>query len=414
MDERRREQIAMFRFGVIGPLISGELEHGELNRRMHELSLRRYTIPYTPRSHIAASTIEEWLYAYRKQSFDGLKPQSRKDTGATRAISKEVADAIVGLRREHPRMSVKAIINQLVAQGLVLPRQLSKTTVYRLLATRLPTGTRPTTGKQQRRFSHRYPNDCWQGDVMHGPYIKDPSSPKTRKTYLVAFIDDATRLIVGAQFFFSEVAANIKTVLRHAVLTYGVPSKLYLDNGQNFRADDIQIACASMRTALIFCTPYYPEGKGKIERFIGTVRSSFLPCITLSDITSLVQLNHLLEDWLQNQYNRSPHSALNATPLQTFLNSAEGHIRRLPPHIDPAELFCKKETRQVAKDATFRIDNVLYETQEHLIGKKIGVLYDRDDPTRKVKVFDGPDLVHTASPIDYLANAHSKRNDSTR
>ncbi len=94
-----------------------------------------------------------------------------------------------------------------------------------------------------------------------------------------------------------------------------------------------------------------------------------------------------------------------------FLKNAENHIRRLPTHIDPAELFCKKESRQVAKDGTFRINNILYETEEHLIGRKIDVLYDKDDPLKKVKVFDGPVLVHTAQPIDFIANSHSKRKE---
>jgi transposase InsO family protein len=283
-------------------------------------------------------------------------------------------------------------------------------TVYRYLALKLPRPTATVTGKEQKRFTHRYPNDCWQSDCMHGPYLKQPNDAKAKKTYLVAFIDDATRLIVGAQFFFSEATVNIKSVLREAVLTYGVPSKLYLDNGKNFCADDLQLACAAMKCALIHTTPYYPEGKGKIERFFRTVRDGFLA--GLRHVESLDVLNQTFHAWLHDQYNRAPHSGIDGkTPLDTFLTNAENHLRRLPAYIDPKELFCRKESRLVAKDGTFRVNNILYETEEHLIGRRIDVLYDRDEASKKVKVFDGTILVHTALPVDFLGNASAKRKD---
>jgi transposase InsO family protein len=288
--------------------------------------------------------------------------------------------------------------------------QIPLSTAYRYLRIHLPKRPVPATGREQKRFSHRYPNDCWQGDTMHGIYIRDEPDGRSRKTYLIAFIDDATRLITGARFFFSETVQQVKEVLREAVLTYGVPAKLYLDNGRNFCADDIEIACAAMRCALIHTTAYYPEGKGKIERFFRTVRDSFIT--GLSAIHSLTDLNEAFDAWLQHEYNRHPHGGIDgAVPLDTFLKNAENRLRRLPAAIDPAELFCRKESRQVAKDATFRINNALYETEEHLIGRKITVLFDKDDPLRKVKVFDGQLYVHTVKPIDYIANAQVRRRE---
>jgi hypothetical protein len=88
-------------------------------------------------------------------------------------------------------------------------------------------------------------------------------------------------------------------------------------------------------------------------------------------------------------------------------------LRRIPTSIDPVDLFCTKVTRQVAKDGTFRVNSTLYEAQEHLIGRTITVAFDKDDPSKKVKVFDGPVFVHTATPIDFLANANAKRRART-
>jgi transposase InsO family protein len=409
MDEKTRERIALFRFAVIGSLISGELARGDLKRRIRELSQRCYSIPGSVRSRIGFGTIEDWLYAYRAKGIEGLKPKRRSDCGSVRKLVAEVAGAIITRKREAPRMPVKAIIRELVAANKLQPYQVALSTVYRYLALALPRATGTATGKEQKRFSHRFPNDCWQSDVMHGPYIKADGG-KARKTYLIAFLDDATRLITGADFFFSEAAVNIKTVLREAVLTYGIPGKLYLDNGRNFCSEDLQLACAVMKCALIHTTPYYPEGKGKIERFFRTVRDGFLS--GLRQVASLHDLNEAFHAWLHDQYNRAPHSSLEGkSPLDTFLANADNHLRRLPPHIEPAELFCRKESRLVARDGTFRVNNILYETEEQFIGRRVDVLYDRDDPSRKVKVYDGAVLVHTARPVDFLGNASAKRKD---
>lgn len=408
MTEEQREAVAMFRYGVIGSLISGELFHGELKQKIRELCSRRYTIPFSSRTSIGFGTIEEWLSNFRSKGFAGLNPKVRSDMGTLRNLRPQLSEELIKWRMENPKMSARTITEQLIAQKKMSPQELSITNIYRLFTQQIPRRMATRTGNEQKRFVHRYPNQCWQADVMHGPYIKDAQSAKARKTYLIAFIDDASRLIVGAEFFYSEATVNVKSVLRDALLKYGVPRKLYLDNGKNFHASDISIACASINTALIYATPYYPQGKGKIERFFRTVRSRFLTC--LRDVHSLGDLNICFDLWLQNDYNRHPHSALEGIqPLQVYLNKIEGRIRRLPKHVDVEELFCRKEQRQVAKDATFRINNILYETQEHLIGRKITVFYDRDCPHNSVKVFDGPVFVHSAKPIDYLGNAQAKR-----
>lgn len=411
MDEKLREQIGLFRYGVIGSLISGELFHGDLKRQIRQLCQRSYTIPGSRRTHVGAGTIQQWLAAYRRGGFEALKPRNRRTAGTHPSLRPELAEHLLDLKKRHPRIAVPTMFGLLVKDNKMMPHEVSAATAYRYLADNGALLRHATkTGNEQKRFAHRYPNECWQGDAMHGPYIHDGASPKARKTYLIVFIDDASRLIIGAQFFFSEVAANVKTVLRNAVLTYGVPRKLYLDNGKNFCTEDLRVACAAMYCALIHTTPYYPEGKGKIERFFNTVQSMWLPCVKMSAIHCLQDLNHCFDAWLHNEYNRRPHDGLDgATPLEVFLRNADSRIRKLPAHVQPADLFCLKETRHVAKDGTFRVNNILYETQEHLIGRTVTVLYDRDEPARRVKVFDGDTFVHEALPIDFIANAQAKR-----
>jgi transposase InsO family protein len=408
MDQQFRERVALFRYSVIGSLVSAELGYGQLQESVSDLATRRYQIPGSNRSSVGEGTILDWYYAYRKDGIEALKPRQRSDAGVTRAIPPDVARIIVDTKKEKPKVSVKSILSHLVGKGLIRPGELAPATVYRHLNAHLSKTPPSKTGRTSRRFAHRFPNDCWQGDCMHGPYIKLQGLRRPRKTYLLAFIDDATRLIVGAEFFFAESAANVKALLRRALLTYGVPRKLYLDNGPCYRAEELQIACATIGCALIHTTPYYPEGKGKIERYFRTVQSDFLPW--LRDVTTLQDLNHCFDLWLQNKYNRAPHSGINGQhPLQCFLEAAHGHVRPLPTSIDPVDLFCKRTTRKVDKLATFRIDSVVYQTQQHLIGTTIDARYDPDEPSRKVNVYHQGVFIEHAYPVDFGANANSKR-----
>jgi len=399
-----REKVALFRFSVIGPLINSELPHGELKRRMKAISLRVYTIPCSSRRHVGQGTIEEWLYLYKRHGFDGLKPKGRKDRGKPRGISEDVLKKIAQLKKGNPRRPISLICYDLYQNGQIKSPHLPLSTIYRYLGKRRIHS--PSNKMQQRRYACRYANEMWQSDVMYGPFIPHQKDGKSKRTYLFAAIDDASRLIVGAKFSPSEKLIHLKQVLKQAIQTYGIPTKLYVDNGRIYKAHELEVACAKINTHLIYATPYQPRGKGKIEKFFRRIRDQFLTGI--KNIESLHTLNEAFHCWLQDQYNKSPHSAIdNETPLNRFLKLAH-HIRRLKPDVPIEELFYHKESRQVQKDSTFRILNFLYEAPEHLIGKKIDVFFDSDDLKRiLIKYHDK--FEGFCKPIDYIQNSQIKR-----
>ena len=405
MDERLRQEMGLFRFSVIGPLINGELVRGEQKKKIGELSRRIYTIPGSYRRNIGKGTIEEWLLLYRKHGLEGLYPRTRKDRGGFRSISPDIMEKIIRLKQEHPRRPIALICRDLYQKGLLDTPRLPLSTLYRYLSR---INLKPSaTVKEQKRYQARYANEIWQADVMHGPSVPHKPGEKGKKTYLFAIIDDASRLIVGAGFYPSEKLIHLKTTFRDAVKTYGVPGKFYVDNGRIFHAREMEVACAKINTILIYATPYYPAGKGKIEKYFRRVRDQFLT--GLRTVRSLDELNEAFHIWLAEQYNRMPHTGIDReVPLNRYLRLAEGHIRRVPAHIHLDELFYKQETRIVNKDATFQIHNVLYEAPEHLIGKKIDVLFDNDAMERIMVRYQEKDEGY-CRPADYLANARIKR-----
>ncbi len=114
-----------------------------------------------------------------------------------------------------------------------------------------------------RRFQKAHRNQLWQADLKYGPYLPDPTDPrKMRRTYRIAFIDDATRLVPYAAFFFAQREFQLEQAFKWATLRYGLPDQVYVDNGKIFVSDAFKLACARLNVRHAHTAPYAPESKG--------------------------------------------------------------------------------------------------------------------------------------------------------
>ena len=152
---------------------------------------------------------------------------------------------------------------------------------------------------------------------MHGPRVSVKGA--LRKTYWVSLIDDASRLIAHSAFCLGETALDIERVLKQALRRRGVPLKRVVDNGAAYRANTLQGICARRGIHLIFCRPYAPEGKGKLERGHRTLRDQFLGELDERRITDMDDLNARRWAWLEPIYHRPAHGGLGGlTPLARY------------------------------------------------------------------------------------------------
>jgi transposase InsO family protein len=331
MDDDKNRQIAIFRFGVISDLVgSVELSPGEQERLIREKTSRKWLIPFSTKSRLTRSTILRWVKLSKDAGgkLEALCARPRSDRGSSRAIDQETALGLMRLRKELPRSTIVRLISEMKARGLVSPGvELAPSTVNRFLHRHnLMTLTQPVP-QDRRRFEAEYPNDLWQSDCMHGPSVEHQN--KRRKTYLLAFIDDHSRLIPHAQFFLSEALDCYMKALETALLTRGLPRKLYTDNGAAFRSHHLDYVTASLGIALVHARPYQPQGKGKIERFFRTVRSDFLPGFKGD---TLHELNETLHIWLQEFYHRREHSSTGQCPFERFTSHMEC-VREAPENL---------------------------------------------------------------------------------
>jgi hypothetical protein len=224
-----------------------------------------------------------------------------------------------------------------------------------------------------------------------------------KKTYLLAFIDDHSRLVPHAQFYLTEGLNSYLNALEQALLKRGLPRKLYLDNGPAFRSKHLEDVTASLGIALIHSSPYKPEGRGKIERFFRTVRGQFL---TGFRGKSLEELNEALDLWVEDLYHQRKHTSTGKSPFERFT----AHMQCLRPAPKDLQNYFRKHTRRrVGKDRTVVLDGRLYEAPIPLIGKHVLLLYHEKDP-QSVEVLHDHKSYGLLTPLDLHINCRVRRN----
>jgi putative transposase len=398
------EKIALFRYGLIAPLILETLPRGELTRRAQEIASRAYDIPHSTRRTVSIDTLLDWALRYRRNGLEGLTPQPRQDRGQTRVVDPQTAALIERLKRESPHRTGTSLLRQLASAQVREQAPLSASTLYRFLRQRGLTTPQllaePSTARK--KFEAQYANQIWQSDMLFGPWVARPGGGK-RQVFLQATLDDASRLIPHAQFYPDQGLDSFLNCLRQAIAARGVPVRLYMDNAKIYRSPQLARIAASIGILIVHTPPYQPEGRGKIERMFRSVREQFLADLDRKTLLTLEQLNERLAHWIDTIYHRAEHSALQTTPLLRWQRDIE-HVRQLPPATDLRRLFFHRVDRLVRRDSTFLLHNRFFEAPPQLAGKRIEV---RFDPLEKhqLEIYYEGQSQGVARLVDAVVNA---------
>jgi putative transposase len=401
MQNSKAEKLALFRYGLIAPLVIEPLPRGELTRRAAEIASRTYDIPDSRRRALSVDTLLEWAKRYRHGGLDALAPQPRQDRGKPRAITPPLATLIERLKRENPHRTGTTLLRELALSSGKDEPPLSSSTLYRFLKQRGLSERELLAPQPRKKFEAELANQIWQADMLFGPWVARPGGGRLQ-VFLHATLDDASRLIPHAQFYTSQGLDACLDCLRQAMAARGVPTRLYIDNAKMYRSPQLARIAASLGTLIIHSRPYQPEGRGKIERCFRTVREQFLANLDPKRRLSLDQLNERLHAWIESVYHRTEHSALGTTPLLRWQKDIE-HVRQLPPGADLHRLFFHRLDRLVRRDSTFLLRNRLYEAPAHLAGHTVEVRFDPGDGGAVEVWFEGK-LQAAARPLDAVVN----------
>lgn len=408
--ERQRQKIADFRYSVVAELCNPYLEDDARRRLIREKTNRQYVIPCSEKTTISAETIRNWRNLYSRSGKEGLLPKPRTDRGRQRSFSDQEAQALIQRLEEKPRLTATAALAQLKNEGVIRSSIKSSSLSRFIKANNLERKNRlkEKDDRDQRRFGFEYPLECVQADAMHGFPVPDGKGKK-KKAILLAFIDDATRRIVFAEFAFSERSELFEAGIRHVLKSHGKIGILYTDNGSTFVSHQTRRITESLGIILRHSKPYRPQGRGKIERFFRTVRDSFLRPLEEDEIQSLDQLNHLFKNWLETEYHRQTHSSLGITPIDAWLAGCE-RVKAMDPFIDLDEAFYHKVKRKVYKDSVVSVNGKAFEVPAILIGKKVDISYDPMGELFRISVSHDGKNYGEARPVDIYGNTKIKRN----
>ena len=369
-----KNEIALFRYGLIAPVITDTFEESSQLEYFKKAASKKYLVNGHEEQY-AWQTIKKWYLQYKKEGYDALVNKTRSDCHSSRKMSDDAIQRIKELKKEYPHISGTLIYNKLSDEGFINPNDICLGTILKFIRDNKILFNE-TEGIDRRSFVMENANDCWQADTSHGPYLT--INGKKTLTYLIAIIDDASRLIVGARFYYNDNSLNLQDIFKSSVKKYGVPKKLFVDNGKTYKNEQFNIICASLGLVLIHARPYSGASKGKIERFFHTMKETWMRGLNWNEIKSIDELNDLLSQFIAD-YNNSVHSSLkkeneeNITPNARWFKDSH-LIKKLDNNfIDIAFLHTAYPT--IRSDAIANIKSHEFEVPMKYIGKKIVVKY---------------------------------------
>lgn len=263
---------------------------------------------------VSPSTIERWYLRYKKHGFDGLLPKERKDEGLFRKIDKNIIAKVQELKEEYPRMPATTVHGKLIELGLIGKKELSLSSINRLINA-LEIKNHYKVHKEMRRYEKEHINDLWAGDSSTGPYIK--ANGRKVKTFIIALIDDASRMIVSIGLFENDNFINLMSVMKSAILKYGKPKYFNFDNGKPYKNEQMSLLAARIGSVIRYCEPYSPEAKAKIERWFRTLKDQWMRVTDWNKFTSIDMAEESLLRYVSH-YNNNLHTSLGMTPSERF------------------------------------------------------------------------------------------------
>ena len=379
---RTAVEAATERFRLIAPLVGDGLDKGRRRDLMGEIAQH---------NGVSVRTIKRYLEAWEAKGFEGLKPKQgweRPDSSLGDGFS-DVVRAAIELRRESPSRSVADIIKILELEGAVEPGTVARSTLQRYLAKNGYASSQmrmyTNTGAAARRFQKEHRNQLWMSDIKFGPYVTADKGKK-KQIFLVVWIDDATRFIVSAQFYADQSVNAIEDSLRRAIQSHGIPDKIFVDNGKQYRSKWLSETCAKLGIRLLTARPYHPEGKGLVERFNRTIEK-FISEAALAKLSGIQDYNKYLRVWLEEYYHRNTHSALAGVSPATAFGMDTRPVRFAA--VDKLrDAFLHTDTRKVDKSGCISFNGCQYEVGIAYIGRTIDIRFD-PSWTDEVEVLPG-------------------------
>lgn len=384
-----QDETALERFRMIAPLQDETLDPAKRVQLRKEIA---------EKNGLSYKTVKRYDDAFQRSGFEGLKPISRKphNPGSLPENYEELLQEAIQLRREVPSRSVDKIITILELEGRVAPGVLKRPTLQRHLY-RAGFGRthleiyKDARKSSSKRFCKDHRMELVQADIKYGPVLPIGKNGAKIQTYLSSALDDHSRFLLSSRFYDNQEEGVVADTMRNAILKYGAFDSCYFDNGSQYRAGQLKLSLARISIRIRKAPVDSGKSKGKIEKFHQVV-DAYLAEAKAKKLKTLEELNRYWEIFLEEYYNKQPHSGIREyyenrgvdipsegiTPLQEF-NRDSRPLRYLDAKV-VGEAFLFHEKRKVDKGACISFRGKRYETKASLIGFTVEIAYDPAAP----------------------------------
>lgn len=400
---------ALVRYQVISAYLALEPKRGRRGPTLDMLAAKVWPGVDGQKFQVAAETIRVWVRHYRQHGLAGLADKKRPRRGV-QTLTPTLMELACQLKRDVPERSLDRLLRIMEQTGQVEPGVVTRSTLHRVLqrADLSARRARVPDSEDLDRFEAAAPNDLWQSDMLVGPWLPDPEKPGSmRRAYLYAFLDDHSRLVLHGRWSFKGDLPALELVFRRALQKYGVPARVYYDNGATYRSGHMRQIVAEIGIhAIVFTRTYRPMGHGKIEALNRLIRAAFIAEVAASDIETLDQLNEAFIAWMDLDYSRCVHSETQQTPLDRW-NAGVATVR----YADEEQLrlgFLWKEQRTADKSGVFSLFGSKYQVGPTLARRSVEVRY---DPERlaEVEIWHDGRFVERSRP--FVVKTHRRARD---
>ena len=398
----KNQEKGIFKFSIIAPLVNKTHGFDTTEDYLSFASSKTYSFDGVERKY-SKSCIRSWYTKYLKYGIQGLEGKTRKDFKTSRKLSSEAIRRIEELRKQYPKITGVAIYKKLIEESYIFQKDVSLSTIHRYLKKNHLKAEENCT-VERRMFEMEHVNDCWQADTSYGPYLK--VGGKKYRTYIIMFIDDKSRMIMGFDVFLEDTAIHMQQVFKNAIKTYGKPKRLFVDNGGPYDNKQLSYICATIGVELIHAKPYTPEAKAKQERLFRTIKDGWMNCTNWNDFQSLEDVRNSLATFLYKEYINQKHSVTKETPNERWHQEFQNITYLEETFIE--ESFLHREQHKVRNDRTIKFKNEFYEVPFEYVGKTIETRY---DPTNLeiLYLYEENKMICEIKKVDKVANSKSKR-----
>ena len=428
-DPNKRDRWARLRFSIIGPLLAAPPAPGELQAELVQLAAKTWRHPVSGLDVcFAVSTLERWYYAARRahDPVAALKDRLRGDIGRFPSLTPLVIETLTTQYREHPGWTAQLHFDNLraalkgsdtaIASYPTIRRYLKAQGMFRQAQPKRATaGALAARDRLERLEVRSFEVDhvcaLWHLDFHHGSHRVLTRQGAWVTPRLLGVIDDRSRLVCHLQWYLDETAESLIHGLCQAFMKRGLPRALMTDNGAAMLAEETTAGLARLGVLHQTTLPYSPYQNAKQESFWGRVEGRLMALLEGEESLTLDALNLATQAWAEQEYHRTRHSEIGATPLAHYL--AGPNVARPCPSsaVLCASFRIEVKRKQRRSDGTVSLDGDRFEIPSryrHL--EQVHLHYARWDLSR-VDLVDPRTgaILCPVKPLDKSTNANGQR-----